>query len=289
VFHHVLKHRPDSHVSVRFFRSPSFQLINNYLRIFQESVATQSDSTRAEIDDAYEFFKEVLLSYRLIFSQTKSSRKTFKKQWKKWDLTSRGNIDPILERLCGHSCDSEEARDLYYAIDADDPSSHYNPISDFPFLGKRLTDIQDYVSGHNPHSFKALWYDRRNVTWWWTFWVCRALSFFAVLDTEVIQGCNNYRGYGPVFSVGPGKKMKIPTELNLLILNCRRFSKFCRRSNHSHSIAEMQGISKGSSINYRLACRRTSILLGSFWKYRYAPHGACIFEARGRHSGRAVP
>jgi hypothetical protein len=157
---------------------------NDYLRIFQESGAAPSDSTRPDIDDAYEYFKEVLLSYSLIFSQTKSSRKAFQKQSKKWNLKSRGNMDPILERLCAHSCDSDEARELYWAIEADDPSIHFNPISDFPFLGKRLTDIQDYVSSHNPHSFMALWYDRRNVTWWWTFWVSRHRELPAVLDAD---------------------------------------------------------------------------------------------------------
>jgi hypothetical protein len=77
----------------------------------------------------------------------------------------------MLERLCGHSCESDEVADIYIAIDAEDPSNHYNPIMDFPFFGKRLVAIQDYVRGHNPHNFKALWYDRRNVSWWWTFWV----------------------------------------------------------------------------------------------------------------------
>jgi len=162
--------------TLKLFRFPSlcFIMCSNtdqslMSQIFQESGATPSDPARVE-DEAYEFFKEVLLSYRLIFSQTKSSRKVFRKQMKKWNLISKGNLDPILERLCGYSCDSDEAGDLYGAIEADDPSSHFTPIADFPFLGKRLMDIQDYVSNHNPHSFMALWYDRRNVTWWWTFW-----------------------------------------------------------------------------------------------------------------------
>ena len=124
----------------------------------------------------------------------------------KWDLISKGNHDPILEKLCCYSCDSDEAGDLYAAIEADDPSSHFTPIADFPFLGKRLTDIQDYVSNHNPHSFMALWYDRRNVTWWWTFWVSLRLRPLAVFGLISCEGCNYYRGRWSALSVDPGKK-----------------------------------------------------------------------------------
>lgn len=65
----------------------------------------------------------------------------------------------------------DDARQIYEAIGADDPSNHYNPRSDFPFLGKRLAELQEYVRGHSPHTIMALWHDRRDASWWWTFWV----------------------------------------------------------------------------------------------------------------------
>jgi len=89
---------------------------------------------------------------------------------KKWNLKAKENSDPMLYRICGHGCESEEVREIYIEIGADDPSNHHNPAVDFPFLGKRLVFIQNYVSAHNPSSFWALWHDRRNVSWWWTFW-----------------------------------------------------------------------------------------------------------------------
>jgi hypothetical protein len=129
------------------------------------------DLLKADVDEARQFFREVLLSYRLIFGKTYSSRKDFKKQLRKWNLESKKNSDPMLYRLCAHGYESEEAREIYLEIDADDPSNHYNPVVDFPFLGKRLEGIQDYTRGSSPDNIKALWHDRRNMSWWWTFWV----------------------------------------------------------------------------------------------------------------------
>jgi len=139
-------------------------------RIFQDSVTSSDLSSPHTEDAARQFFKEILLSYRLIFSQTKSSRKTFNKHVKKWGLKSKTNSDPMLYRLCGNGCDADEVRELYLEAGADDPSNHYNPAVDFPFLGKRFDILQDYVQGHNPSSLWALWHDRRNVSWWWAFW-----------------------------------------------------------------------------------------------------------------------
>lgn len=150
-------------------------------QLFHDSAASPIDFSRAEAEDAREFFKEVLLSYRLVFGQTNSSHNDFNKELKKWDLKSMPNDDPMLYQLCGHGCDSEEVRDIYIAIDADDPSNHYNPIIDFPYLGRRLAGIQDYVRGHNPHNFIALWHDRRNVSWWWTFWAVIVIGGLGLL------------------------------------------------------------------------------------------------------------
>lgn len=184
--------------TLKLFRFPSlcFLMCSNrnqsvLSRIFEDSGASHSyDSSKTDADEARQFFKEVLLSYRLIFGQTYNSRKDFNKQLRKWDLKSKGNSDPMLYRLCGHGCESDEARDIYLEIDADDPSNHYNPIVDFPFLGRRLVGIQDYIRGHNPDNIKALWYDRRNVSWWWTFWaviIIGGLTLFLALVQTILQ------------------------------------------------------------------------------------------------------
>jgi hypothetical protein len=120
---------------------------------------------------------EVLISYRLIFGQTKNSHRDFKtlsRKWaKSWNSTPelQKQADPMLYILCGQPCTSPEASAIYDEIEAEDPSTHYSPVTDFPFFGERLVELQNYVRGHN---FMALWYDRRDVSWWWTFWVSPA-------------------------------------------------------------------------------------------------------------------
>ena len=80
--------------------------------------------------------------------------------------------DPMLPIICGHHCESDESRAVYDEIDAEDPSTHYSPSQDFPYLGRRLEILQAYVKNHRPKSFWALWHDDRDVGFWWTFWVC---------------------------------------------------------------------------------------------------------------------
>jgi len=130
-----------------------------------------------DAEDAKQFFTEVLLSYRLIFSQTRLSRKEFNRFYSKsgfWNKQS--NPDPLITVLCGQSGENTDSRRVYDEIGADDPSNHYSPVHDFPFLGKRLLELQDYVRGHNLTNLKALWYDQRNISWWWTFWVRATLN-----------------------------------------------------------------------------------------------------------------
>jgi hypothetical protein len=83
----------------------------------------------------------------------------------------------MLEVLCGRVWDSNGAYEIFEEIEAEDSSTYYSPSEDFPFLAKRLLEIQRYVQHHRPRSILALWYDRRNSTQWWTFWV-GDLKFF---------------------------------------------------------------------------------------------------------------
>jgi hypothetical protein len=82
----------------------------------------------------------------------------------------------MLKVLCGQKWDAPGASDLYHDVHAEDASEYYYPDANFPYLGKRILEVQHYVKMHNPRSWSELWWDRRNVTEWWTFWV-RALHF----------------------------------------------------------------------------------------------------------------
>jgi hypothetical protein len=140
-------------------------------RIFQDS-SRNLNSTNSDADEAADYFKEILLSYRLIFGQTKDSHRGFNRLLPEWSRNwNWKTTDPMLSSICGHYCESEESRAVYDAIDADDPSTHYSPVQDFPYLGRRLEILQAYVKNHRPKTFGALWHDDRDVGFWWTFWV----------------------------------------------------------------------------------------------------------------------
>jgi hypothetical protein len=137
-----------------------------------------AEERREDLDLTPEYFREVLLSYRLIFGQENASWKAFQKKLPTledhWDCSDRqsNDGDPMLRTLCGSSYTSPKAIQIYQAIDAsDDVLAYYYPDNDFPFLGRRILNLQAYVSGRNPHNWRALWHDRRNVAFWWTFWV----------------------------------------------------------------------------------------------------------------------
>jgi len=159
-------------------------------------------------DQSQEYFREVLLSYRLIFGQDKESWRMFRKKSAKWEPKwnwsdhQSEDFDPLLLVLCGESYLDPGAKALYEEIDAAELSPYYFPDTDFPFLGRRLLNLQTFVRGRNPHSWKALWYDRRSMAFWWTFWAVlfigggTILLSFLQLAFSVWSGVSGQRQLG---------------------------------------------------------------------------------------------
>jgi hypothetical protein len=128
-----------------------------------------------------EFFEEILLTYRLIFGQDDRSYKAFSRMVPVWE-ERRGRTswettwacDPMLFILCGKSATSEEARKIYDEIGANEPASesadYYNANAEFPFFGKRLLELQQFIRQHQPQNVRALLNDRRDVAAWYTLW-----------------------------------------------------------------------------------------------------------------------
>lgn len=82
---------------------------------------------------------------------------------------SSWSSDPLLHTLCGKSCLSEEAQAVYEDIEANEPIEHY-PHSEFPFFGKRLLELQQFVQQYQPQNVRSLLNDRRNVAAWYNLW-----------------------------------------------------------------------------------------------------------------------
>ena len=149
--------REVSNPSIRSLQSPNF--------------------TRLEIDMnnnlypalAPELFKEVLLSYRLIFGQTKTSYQEARKYLKAPEIfKSVDSIDPLLQILCCQSSKNGKSGALYNKLEAEDPSHLYSPNIDFPIFGERLLQLQAFIRGQRPPTLNALWNDNRSSAHWWT-------------------------------------------------------------------------------------------------------------------------
>ncbi|KAH8623457.1 hypothetical protein IG631_21936 [Alternaria alternata] len=124
------------------------------------------------------FNQEVLLSYRLLFGQTKASRQYYHKNERTRVMPSGGEVDPLLDILCSSSgaaslgilpeklwppsCCDYEGHLLEH--------STYSTALDFPVLGTRLLKIQDFDTRHTPYKLRELWRDRRQPLQWYAFW-----------------------------------------------------------------------------------------------------------------------
>jgi hypothetical protein len=141
-----------------------------------------------EPDEAADYFREVLLSYRLIFGQDKASYEDFTQLTNKFGPISGQPTDPILLILCGRCWDSDSAIEIYDEIKADDASHRYS-VSDFPFLGRRLLALQKNIRYRRPNTIQAWWYP---TVWIPVIWLLiqvdlPPLCFFFITKSQTVD------------------------------------------------------------------------------------------------------
>ena len=104
--------------------------------------------------------EEVILSYRLLFSQHSKSRSMFKKIRCKFPgFARRFDADPCLEKLCSLTCSAP----LYAEIGAPPPAEQYAARKEFPLLGQRLVILQEFILNQSPSDWDGLRHDRRDI------------------------------------------------------------------------------------------------------------------------------
>lgn len=172
---------------LKLFRFPSICLMmcccrekSTFAPIFADSMSYNNLPT-SEHDGAREYYKEVLLSYRLIFGQGPGSAEDFKRRAHLWAPALAELSDPLLAIICGENWESEKAWPIYDEIQAEDTAERYSPSEDFPYLGKRLLKIQEYVNDHRPNNLRQLWHDQANKWNWWMLWAFVILGCLALL------------------------------------------------------------------------------------------------------------
>jgi len=153
---------------------------------------SQSDSGKELAVPTDQFFKELLLTYRVLFGQDEKSYKAFQRSLpsydRDWDCSGKDPdqiSDPLLPILCGKSCRIPEARDLYNDVDAGPVRDCYDSSADFPIMGQKLLQLQAFVRDYNPKTLKALMKDRRNPVARFNFWTNQTLLVFACLAIVV--------------------------------------------------------------------------------------------------------
>jgi len=180
--------------TLKLFQFPSFARMmavereSNLLSRFLEDYAARSteDSSAPDVPTD-EIFKELLLSYRLLFGQDARSWKAFSRMIPVWE-EQRGrsswenswDCDPILYVLCGRSCTDEAARQVYDELDVNEPANYYDP-QEFPFFGKRLLELQQVIKQYQPQDVRSLMNDRRDVASWYNLRTNRLLIIFILV------------------------------------------------------------------------------------------------------------
>ena len=117
------------------------------------------------------YLSEVLLSYPLIFARYRKSRKSIKRRFAELGE----ECDPLLKTLCTANQTSAEMKSLYQELNAD-PAENYVPIADFPFLARKLFQLQKANMGRHPHSLRNLWNDRRSLGIWLALWAALIIT-----------------------------------------------------------------------------------------------------------------
>jgi hypothetical protein len=153
----------------------------NLRRLFQghddtdESVSSFAEELSRSQPYSRDFFLEILCSFRLLFGQhTRSLSGWANFQWSQAQRSV--GLDPLLKELCSQPC---RRQILYEQIDAPRVKAVYKVQEDFPNLGERLLELQDFVEQQNPRDLRTLWYDRRDILRFHTYW---AVIFFGSLS-----------------------------------------------------------------------------------------------------------
>ena len=121
--------------------------------------------------------RELLTTYRLIFSQNSRSRRQYRKRAKQY-LTPLPHEDPLIPRLCGEDWTKEKVYEEIYIGGA---KTVYSAMHDFPIFGDRLLALQRFVLVQSPDDWLSLWRDRREPLRFWTLWAVIFFGLFTVI------------------------------------------------------------------------------------------------------------
>lgn len=169
------------------FRYPSFCLahISHPLSSEEEAHSTPIHSCVFEpsrqkgmvwgtAEDVTGLLRETLLSYRLLFGQSKAARRLFLKELTPFAGVPTEGQDPLLASLCG-------LKKLPRKWDVGGERAEYDLSEDFPHLRSRLVRLVGFAAEKKPRSLKEMWFDKRDSASWMTFWTVLIIGSLGLL------------------------------------------------------------------------------------------------------------
>jgi hypothetical protein len=133
---------------------------------------------RADEDDIAHMLEEVLLSFRLLFGQSKKSRRFFRHIFDPAELPFH-QPDTLLESLCSQK---QPPQQRYLEDSAVPIDRHvYFAARDFPVLYERIQLLTKELNGTRPKSISGLLRDRRDTLQFWTFWLVAIFGAMSVV------------------------------------------------------------------------------------------------------------
>ena len=162
------------------FRYPSFCAVHLHTQYPEPSKATLHACAAppgtvahwATVDEITDLLQEILLSFRLLFGQDKSSRKHFR-ETHPFDGTPENCRDEVLMSLCGRKQCSTDYRLRERDI--------YDLQHDFPILRSRIAVLMNHFSNIRPRTWRELWDDKRDSASWYTFWLVLIIGGVGIL------------------------------------------------------------------------------------------------------------
>ena len=129
----------------------------------------------ASDNEVTDFLQEVLLSYRLLFGQSKAGRHFYRRSWSSTpteDNTPSERQDPLLPILCGR-------KSISFFLSGKERTI-YRLARDFPMLRCRIASMSKQVASTKPRGWKELWRDKRDSAQWVTFWAVIIIGGFGL-------------------------------------------------------------------------------------------------------------
>ena len=127
-----------------------------------------------------QLLRETLLSYRLLFGQTKAARRKFNKIEKRCAISSDGILDPLLVQLCGTKCSIEET-----VLDGTAYDKMVYTHEQLPFYHNKLAKLQAYIIAHKTSKIRDRWRNTTDRAEWLAFWALLIVGILSVVSCFV--------------------------------------------------------------------------------------------------------